>query len=84
MDTQNYYSITGLYVFPNSVLQQLDRIEPSERGKFEITSINKLFFEDCKLQIQKLNLDCMWFDTNTFDNLLTCSKYMQQHKDSSK
>ena len=82
VDTQNYYSITGLYVFPNSVIQRIDRIEPSERGRFEITSINKLFFEECKLQIQKLNLDCMWFDTNTFDNLLTCSKYMQQHKDS--
>lgn len=81
VDTQNYYSITGLYVFPNSVLQRLDRVEPSERGKLEITSINKLFFEECKLQIQKLNLDCMWFDTNTFDNLLTCSKYMQQHKE---
>ena len=44
VDTQNYYSITGLYVFPNSVLQRLDRVEPSERGKLEITSINKLFF----------------------------------------
>ena len=81
VDTQNYYSITGLYVFPNSVLQRIDRIVPSERGKLEITSINKLFFEECKLQIQKLNLNCMWFDTNTFDNLLSCSKYMHQNQE---
>lgn len=80
VDSQNYYSITGLYVFPHSVVQRIDRIKPSERGKLEITSINKLFFEECKLQIQKLNIDCKWFDTNTFDNLLSCSKYMQQHK----
>lgn len=54
----NYYSITGLYVFPNSVLKTIFNIEKSERNRFEITSVSKIFHEKNKLQIQKLPNDC--------------------------
>ena len=73
-----YYSITGVYVFPNSVLRHMGKVTLSERNKFEITSVSKLFHEENKLQIQKIPNDCIWFDTNTPDNILKCSVYMQK------
>lgn len=78
MDTNYYYSIASLYVFPNKVVDIAKEITPSERGRYEITDVNKRFFEECKLQVQVLDSKCIWFDTNTFDNILKCGNYMKQ------
>lgn len=75
---QYFYSIASFYVFPNSVIKYANKVELSERGRYEITDINKRFFEDCKLQVQVLDRNCTWFDTNTFDNLLTVAEYFRQ------
>lgn len=72
------YSITGLYVFPNGVVNYAKTIEKSERGRFEITTIQKLFLDANKLQAQTLGNDYLWFDTNTVDNLLKASNYIQK------
>lgn len=69
----NYYSIAGLYVFPNSVLKHIFSIEKSERERYEITSVSKIFQDRNKLQIQKLSNDCRWLDTSTFDSILSSS-----------
>lgn len=79
-DDSRYYSITGVYVFPNSVLTQVGKITKSERNRLEIISISQLFFEEKKLQIKKISKEDKWFDTNTPDNLLKCSEYMQKKK----
>lgn len=76
----NYYSITGLYVFPNHVLNHVFNIEKSERERYEITSVSELFHNKNKLQIQKLPSDCTWLDTNTFDSLLISSQHIQKHR----
>ena len=80
MDTNYYYSIASLYVFPNKVVDIAKEIMPSERGRYEITDVNKRFFEECKLQVQVLDSKCIWFDTNTYDNILKCSNYMKHKK----
>lgn len=73
----SYFSITGLYVFPKGVTDYAKIIEKSERGRLEITSINQAYLKANKLQTQILGSDFRWFDTNTFDNLLNISKYVQ-------
>lgn len=78
MDASHYYSIASLYVFPNKVMDIAKEIMPSERGRYEITDVNKRFFEESKLQVQVLDSKCIWFDTNTFDNILKCGNYMKQ------
>lgn len=77
-DKQNYYSITGLYVFPNSVLKHVSEIEKSERQRYEITSVSQIFNQQNKLQIQKLSSDCTWLDTSSFDGILNGSLYIQK------
>lgn len=74
----NYYSITGLYVFPNSVLRHVFEIDKSERERYEITSVGELFYKKNKLLIQKLPSDCTWLDTTSFDSILTSSQYIQK------
>ena len=75
-----HYSITGLYVFPKGVANYAKVLEKSERGRLEVTSLNQVYLEENRLQVQILGNDFKWFDTNSFDNLLTASKYIQQNK----
>lgn len=71
------YSITGLYVFPKGVANIAKFIEKSERGRLEITSLNQLYLEKNKLQVQILGSDIKWFDTNSFDSLLYLCNYIK-------
>lgn len=79
-DANNYYSITGVYVYPHDAVDVVKSIPLSERNRLEITSVNQIFQKRSRLQIQRLASTCQWFDTNTFDNLLRCGIYMQQNK----
>lgn len=78
MNASHYYSIASIYVFPNKVIDIAKEIMPSERGRYEITDVNKRFFDECRLQVQVLDSNCIWFDTNTFDNILMCSNCVKQ------
>ncbi len=78
-EVNHYYSIAGLYVFPNSVLSSLKNLKFSERGRLEVLDLNKDFFNKCKLQVQVLDEKCIWFDTNSFDSILKCAEYMRSH-----
>ena len=75
-----YYSITGLYVFPKGVADYAKIIEKSDRGRLELTSLNKTYFEMNKLQVQVLGDDFLWFDTNSFDSLQVVNNYIQKMK----
>ena len=75
-----YYSITGLYVFPKGVTDYAKIIEKSDRGRLEVTSLNKTYFEKNKLQVQVLGDDFLWFDTNSFDSLQVINNYIQKMK----
>lgn len=74
-----HYSITGLYVFPKGVSDYAKVIEKSERGRYEVTSLNKVYLTENKLQVQILGNDFSWYDTNSFDNLLKISNYIQKY-----
>ena len=75
-----YYSITGLYVFPKGVADYAKHVGKSERGRLEVTSLNKTYFEKKKLQVQVLGSDFKWFDTNSFDSLLAINNYIKNNR----
>jgi glucose-1-phosphate thymidylyltransferase len=75
-----YYSITGLYVFPKGVADYAKHVGKSERGRLEVTSLNKAYFEKNKLQVQVLGSDFKWFDTNSFDSLLAINNYIKNNR----
>lgn len=75
-DNYNYCSITGLYVYPNNVLTKIDQLHPSERGLYEITELNTLYFNENKMQVLQLPKECHWLDTNSFDSLLAASNFI--------
>ena len=70
-------AITGLYFYPNNVVKIANKIKSSDRGEFEITSVNQCYLERNELSIEFLGRGFTWLDTGTHDSLLEASNFIQ-------
>ena len=70
------YAVTGLYFYPNSVVQYAQQVQPSTRGELEITSINELYREANALHVSLLGRGYAWLDTGTHESLLEASHFI--------
>ncbi|MGL4641746.1 MAG: sugar nucleotidyltransferase, partial [Cetobacterium sp.] len=71
------YAVPGIYFYDNSVIEKAKRVLPSERGELEITSINRMYLEEGRLNVINLGRGMAWLDTGTFDGLLEASNFVK-------
>ena len=71
------YAVTGLYFYPNRVVDVAASIRPSARGELEITAVNQAFLADGALNVQTLPRGFAWLDTGTHDSLAEASIYVE-------
>ncbi|EFN90368.1 glucose-1-phosphate thymidylyltransferase [Prevotella amnii CRIS 21A-A] len=71
------YAVVGLYFYPNSVIEIAKNIKPSERGEYEITSINQEFLSKKALMVQTLQRGFAWLDTGTHNSLYEASTFIE-------
>lgn len=71
------YVVPGLYFCDNKVLEIANKLEPSERGEYEITDIIKAYMEKGTLKVKLMGRGMAWLDTGTFDSLTDATEFVR-------
>lgn len=71
------YAVPGLYFYDNEVVKIAKNIQPSPRGEYEITDVNKVYLEAGRLKVGVMDRGVAWLDTGTFDSLSDASEFVR-------
>jgi glucose-1-phosphate thymidylyltransferase len=71
------YAVPGLYFYHNSVVEIAKNLQPSPRGEYEITDVNKHYLAEGKLEVGVLGRGIAWLDTGTHQSLMQAGQFIQ-------
>ena len=77
------YCVTGLYFYDSRVVEYAKNLQPSARGEYEITDLNRIYLENRTLHVELLGQGFTWLDTGTHASLVDATNFVktiEQHQ----
>lgn len=70
------YAVPGLYFYDKTVCEKAANLQPSARGEYEITDLNKLYLAEGTLKVKLFSRGFAWLDTGNCDSLLEAGNFI--------
>ena len=77
LQPKSNYAVPGLYFYNNNVVEIAKNLQPSPRGEYEITDVNKHYLANGQLQVGVLGRGIAWLDTGTHQSLMQAGQFIQ-------
>jgi glucose-1-phosphate thymidylyltransferase len=71
------YAVPGLYFYDNEVVALAGKLQPSARGEYEITDLNRAYLEAGRLKVAVLPRGTAWLDTGSYTSLMQAAQFVQ-------
>ena len=71
------YAVVGLYFYPNDVVKKAAVLQPSARGEYEITDLNREYLAEGRLTVEEMGRGFAWLDTGTHQSLADATNFVR-------
>ena len=80
INPKSNYAVPCLYFYDPSVVDSAKKLQPSARGEYKITDLNKEYLKDDFLQVKQFGRVFAWLDTGNCESLLEASNFVETIK----
>ena len=71
------FAVVGLYFYPNDVVEKAAVLQPSARGEYEITDLNRMYLDEGRLTVETMGRGFAWLDTGTHQSLADATNFVR-------
>lgn len=75
-EPKSNYAVPGLYFYDETVCDKAAVLQPSKRGEYEITDLNKMYLQEGTLRVKLFSRGFAWLDTGNCDSLLDAGNFI--------
>ena len=75
-EPKSNYAVPGLYFYDATVCEKAANLQPSARGEYEITDLNKIYLNEGMLKVKLFSRGFAWLDTGNCDSLLEAGNFI--------